>query len=51
MEPTQTDPREAIAEKLPYQKPEVVEFGRVEDLTRGGGSRGTEPGPRIRPRL
>lgn len=51
METLNTDHRDDLGAKLPYQKPEVVEFGRVEDLTRAGGSRGNEPNQRFRPRL
>jgi len=29
--------------RRPYRKPELVAFGRVEDMTRGGSSSGGEP--------
>lgn len=33
----------AVAPKRAYRKPELVEYGNVRELTRGGGSKGQEP--------
>ena len=39
------DPRPASEAKQPYTKPEVIDYGNVSELTRGGGTKGGDAHP------
>ena len=36
-----TETEEAVPAKRPYQRPEIIDYGSVRDLTRGTGSKPT----------
>jgi len=36
--------------RKPYSKPELLVYGRIEDMTRASGKSGKEPGPGAKPR-